>query len=93
VTSQYRSSSNPPSPTFATVVFSYGQTGGALSSSSQTGQGTPSNASKTGSAAGSASQSGVNSLVPFAVATAVAAGIGAAFLVLRARRKTQGHKT
>jgi hypothetical protein len=89
VTSQYRSSSNPPSPTFATAVFSYGQAGEPVSSSTQrTGQGTPSNASKTDSAIGSTSQSGGNPFLPFAVAAA--AVIGAAFFVLRARRKTQG---
>jgi hypothetical protein len=89
VTSQYRSSSNPPSPVFAGAVFSYSQAGGAVSSSGQqAGQGTSSSARESISAAGPASRIDATSLAPIA-ALAVAASVGVAFFVLRARRKTR----
>jgi hypothetical protein len=89
VTSQYRSSSNPPSPAFAASAFSYSQAGGiGASITQQTGRGTTSNGSQSISPAGLANQGGAASLV-LTAAIATAAGIGVAFLVLRARRKPQ----
>ena len=88
VTSQYRSSSNPPSPVFASAVFNFSQAGGAVSSSApQTSQRASTSASESGPAGGLASQIDATSLVPIA-ASVVAAAVVVGFFVLRSRRRT-----
>jgi hypothetical protein len=89
VTSQFRSSSNPPTPAVATAVFNYSLAGSSVSSSARQSAQTPSSSvSMTGLGPGTSNQFDSAYLVPVAAIAAVG-GIGIVFLVIRGRRRTK----